>query len=79
MMDELDAFPELEPAWPLTMTPVPEVEQVLRTASTWAFDAFRLAELTGGHSLSTLGFWLLNIMGVVQDQGKRCSSQSHTQ
>ena len=34
----------------------------------------RLAEVTGGHPLSSLGFWLLNTTGIIQDLGEQPAS-----
>ena len=53
-------------------TPVLEVEEVLRSADGWHFDAFRLAEVTQGRPLSTLTFWLMQQNGVVRDAGGAC-------
>ena len=52
--------------------PVLEVEEVLRSADGWHFDAFRLAEVTQGRPLSTLTFWLMQQNGVVRDAGGAC-------
>ncbi len=38
---------------------VPAMEAVLNTVDEWRFNAFRLAEVTQGHPLSALGFWLM--------------------
>ena len=38
---------------------LPVVEEALKETTTWAFDAFRLTEITQNHPLSTLGFWVL--------------------
>ncbi|KAK9824027.1 hypothetical protein WJX72_007091 [[Myrmecia] bisecta] len=37
---------------------LPAVEEVLKETTTWAFDAFRLTEVTQNHPLSTLAFWV---------------------
>eukprot|EP00891_Asterochloris_glomerata_P000667 jgi/Astpho2/667/e_gw1.00013.90.1_t len=47
--------------------PILEVEEVLRSADGWHFDAFRLAEVTQGRPLSTITFWLMQQNGVVRD------------
>ena len=52
--------------------PILEVEEVLRSADGWHFDAFRLAEVTQGRPLSTLTFWLMQQNGVVRDAGGAC-------
>jgi hypothetical protein len=36
------------------------VEEALETASNWEFDAFHLADVTQGNSLSVLGFYLFH-------------------
>ncbi|PNW74794.1 hypothetical protein CHLRE_12g509550v5 [Chlamydomonas reinhardtii] len=38
---------------------VPAMEAVLNTVDEWRFNAFKLAEVTQGHPLSALGFWLM--------------------
>ncbi len=55
-----------------TGMPILEVEEVLRSADGWHFDAFRLAEVTQGRPLSTLTFWLMQQNGVVRDAGGAC-------
>jgi hypothetical protein len=37
-----------------------QVEEALRTASEWEFDAFRLADITQGSPLAVLGFYLFH-------------------
>lgn len=55
-----------------TGMPILEVEEVLRSADGWHFDAFRLAEVTQGRPLSTITFWLMQQNGVVRDAGGAC-------
>ncbi|GIL70062.1 hypothetical protein Vretimale_3337 [Volvox reticuliferus] len=38
---------------------MPAMEAVLATVDEWRFNAFKLAEVTQGHPLSALGFWLM--------------------
>ncbi|PNH07949.1 putative 3',5'-cyclic phosphodiesterase pde-1 [Tetrabaena socialis] len=38
---------------------MPAMEAVLATVDDWRFNAFKLAEVTQGHPLSALGFWLM--------------------
>lgn len=46
---------------------VPAIEQVLNSSiDEWRFDAFKLAEVTQGHPLSTLGFWLMKKYDIIQ-------------
>lgn len=42
-----------------------QIEQVLFTANTWAFDAYALEEAAHGHPLSVLGFWVLQSTGLM--------------
>ena len=35
-------------------------------ASSWEFDAFQLNDVTQGHGLSTLGFYLMHEMGLMK-------------
>lgn len=44
---------------------VPAMEAVLATVDDWRFDAFKLAEVTQGHPLSALGFWLMKQYDVI--------------
>lgn len=59
-----------EDLWPITTAPVEEVEAVLRKADSWGFDVFKLAEVTDGHALSSLAFWLLGNSGIISDLGQ---------
>ena len=34
--------------------------------SSWEFDAFRLAEVTQGHGVSTLAYYLMHKMGLLK-------------
>ncbi|GLC55070.1 hypothetical protein PLESTB_000940400 [Pleodorina starrii] len=42
-----------------------EVERVLALADAWQYDTWRLAEVTQGHALSCLGFYLLHREGLI--------------
>ena len=53
---------------PLTL--VPEVDRVLRTATEWQFNAFKLAESTNQAPLSTLCFWVLQTQGLIREFGE---------
>ena len=44
---------------------VPAMEAVLATVNDWRFDAFKLAEVTQGHPLSALGFWLMKRFDII--------------
>jgi hypothetical protein len=45
---------------------LPQVEQLLGEAwSSWWFDSFRLHDLTCGHPMSTLGFYLIHRAGLI--------------
>ncbi|KAL6762148.1 hypothetical protein V8C86DRAFT_1806156 [Haematococcus lacustris] len=46
------------------MAPLPEVEACLVSAGTWTFDAFALTQVTEGHPLSVLAYWLLHQSGL---------------
>ena len=48
---------------------VPEVDRVLRTATGWQFNAFKLAESTNHAPLSTLCFWVLQTLGLIREFG----------
>lgn len=43
-----------------------QVELVLRSASTWQFDAFKLRDATGGRPLSALAFYIMHTTGLVR-------------
>ena len=43
-----------------------QVEALLSTSGEWQFDAFLLAEVTGGRPLSCLGFFLLSEAGLIK-------------
>lgn len=45
------------------------MERVLATADNWQFDAFKLAEVTQGHPLSTLGYYLFHTAGLIERFG----------
>ena len=61
---------------PLTL--VPEVDRVLRTATEWQFNAFKLAESTNHAPLSTLCFWLLQTQGLIREFGELHSALATT-
>ncbi|GLC38258.1 hypothetical protein PLESTB_000940300 [Pleodorina starrii] len=42
-----------------------EVERMLAMADAWQYDTFRLAEVSQGHALSCLGFYLLHREGLI--------------
>lgn len=42
------------------------MEVVLATVDDWRFDAFKLAEATGGHPMSALGFYLIMRSGLIE-------------
>lgn len=44
---------------------IEEVERLLAHADGWQFNTWRLAEATGGHALSALGFFLLQREGLI--------------
>jgi hypothetical protein len=44
---------------------LPATDAVLATADDWKFDAFKLADATGGYPLSALAFWLFQRSGLV--------------
>lgn len=46
---------------------VPAMEAVLATVEDWRFDAFKLAEVTQGHPLSALGFWLMKRYDIIRN------------
>ncbi len=48
---------------------VPEVERVLLTADNWKFDSLLLHDVTQGHPLSTLGFWIMQQTDMVKQFG----------
>ena len=43
-----------------------QVMQALSAANQWSFDAFELSEITNGHGLSALGYFLIASSGLVQ-------------
>lgn len=45
---------------------IPAMEAVLATVEDWRFDAFKLAEVTQGHPLSALGFWLFKRYNLIE-------------
>ena len=45
---------------------VPEVEEALRSATEWTWDAFKLQDVTAGRGLSSLAFWLFQTTGVTK-------------
>ncbi len=46
-----------------------QMERVLATADSWQFDAFKLTEVTQGHPLSTLGYYLFHTAGLIERFG----------
>ena len=42
-----------------------QVQRVLATCDEWQFDAFRLADVTQGHPLSALAFYLIHRQGLI--------------
>ncbi|GLI61128.1 hypothetical protein VaNZ11_003403 [Volvox africanus] len=44
---------------------IEEVERVLAQADSWHFDAWRLRDITNGHPLSALGFYLIHRAGLI--------------
>ncbi|GLI61127.1 hypothetical protein VaNZ11_003402 [Volvox africanus] len=44
---------------------IEEVERLLSAAGTWHFDAWRLRDITNGHPLSALGFYLIHRAGLI--------------
>jgi hypothetical protein len=58
----------LAPHWAVV-----QVELILATSYNWQFDAFHLAEVTGGRPLSSLGFFLFNEADLVRHFGLRPS------
>ncbi|GIL58439.1 hypothetical protein Vafri_13575 [Volvox africanus] len=44
---------------------IEEVERVLAQADSWHFDAWRLRDVTNGHPLSALGFYLIHRAGLI--------------
>ncbi|GLC41501.1 hypothetical protein PLESTB_001004600 [Pleodorina starrii] len=44
---------------------IEEVERVLATADSWQFDTWRLRDVTNGHPLSALGFYLIHRAGLI--------------
>ncbi|KAJ9511901.1 hypothetical protein QJQ45_004504 [Haematococcus lacustris] len=57
---EDDTFPEPN-AGPM----VDEMVRVLESANHWQFDAFKLCEVTEGHTLSALGYYTLHQAGLI--------------
>ncbi|GLC65344.1 hypothetical protein PLESTF_000283100 [Pleodorina starrii] len=56
------------PPPPLPPPPLPvieEVERVLARADSWQFDTWRLRDVTNGHPLSALGFYLIHRAGLM--------------
>ncbi|KAG2484636.1 hypothetical protein HYH03_016589 [Edaphochlamys debaryana] len=60
----------------VAVTPVPlplpldEIERLLADAvSSWQFDMFQLAEVTGGHAMSCLGYYLMQREGIIRRFG----------
>ncbi|KAL6759759.1 hypothetical protein V8C86DRAFT_1826880 [Haematococcus lacustris] len=51
---------------PVQLPSMTQVEASLGTAEGWAFDAFRLASVTGGRPLSVLAYWLLHRAGLIE-------------
>lgn len=45
---------------------IPAMEAVLATVEEWRFDAFKLAEVTQGHPLSALSFWLFKRYNLIE-------------
>ncbi|GIL81205.1 hypothetical protein Vretifemale_10268, partial [Volvox reticuliferus] len=43
-----------------------EVERVLAQADSWQFDTWRLRDVTNGHPLSALGFYLIHRAGLIE-------------
>lgn len=60
-IEDEDEEPSQSPSWPL----FEEVEMVLSGAHEWQFDIFRLNEVTHGHPLSTLAFFLFQESGLI--------------
>ena len=52
----------------------PKVECVLASSRDMEFDAFYLAEITGGRELSSLGFFLISNAGLIQRLGLRTAA-----
>ncbi|GLI61126.1 hypothetical protein VaNZ11_003401 [Volvox africanus] len=51
---------------PLPPPVLEEVERVLAQADSWHFDAWRLRDITNGHPLSALGFYLIHRAGLIE-------------
>ncbi|KAG2485624.1 hypothetical protein HYH03_015687 [Edaphochlamys debaryana] len=62
----------LPSALPVVAVPPPvieEVERVLARVDAWQFDTWQLAEVTQGHALSALGFYLMQREGLIAALG----------
>lgn len=65
----------MQPSSSVTSTPPPQpllmdkLEQQLALANEWQFDAFALAEASGGHPLSTLAYYLFMKQGLIEHFG----------
>eukprot|EP00195_Chlamydomonas_chlamydogama_P016231 CAMPEP_0202895694 /NCGR_PEP_ID=MMETSP1392-20130828/4846_1 /ASSEMBLY_ACC=CAM_ASM_000868 /TAXON_ID=225041 /ORGANISM="Chlamydomonas chlamydogama, Strain SAG 11-48b" /LENGTH=1234 /DNA_ID=CAMNT_0049580803 /DNA_START=259 /DNA_END=3963 /DNA_ORIENTATION=- len=55
-----------QPRVPYEMV-IDEAERVLATADSFEFDAFKLAEVTSGHALSVLGYYLVQRAGLFRE------------
>ncbi len=42
------------------------MERLLPTSCKWQFDSFKLADVTGNHALSSLGFFLFSEAGLIK-------------
>ncbi|KXZ50319.1 hypothetical protein GPECTOR_17g958 [Gonium pectorale] len=60
----LGAFLAKKPPTP-PLPIIEEVEKVLAQADSWQFDAWRLRDVTNGHPLSALGFYLIHRAGLI--------------
>ncbi|GIL58431.1 hypothetical protein Vafri_13570 [Volvox africanus] len=56
----------LQQPMPLPPPVLEEVERVLAQADSWQFDAWRLRDVTNGHPLSALGFYLIHRAGLIE-------------
>ncbi|KAG2491707.1 hypothetical protein HYH03_009870 [Edaphochlamys debaryana] len=65
--DEAEGGWEARGLGPVQPPLLDEVERVLSLADSWQYDTWRLAEVTHGHALSCLGFYLLQREGLVRE------------
>ncbi|KXZ50318.1 hypothetical protein GPECTOR_17g957 [Gonium pectorale] len=54
-----------QPPPPPSPAVIEEIERVLAQADSWQFDTWRLREVTNGHPLSALGFYLIQRSGLI--------------